>query len=908
MITLNRIIQSIVCLIFMLLSCLIYAKTAVTGLRCEYLTNPLGINVQNPRLSWLIESDETNVMQTAYEIRVESPTNSISNRKRMVWSSGKVTSEQSVNIVYKGPALLSSTRYYWQVRIWDNKGKESEWSIPAWWETALLDHTEWKAEWIVAPDKSGEDHRPSYFRKEFACGKKIISARLYITSLGLYQVFLNGNKVGIDLFTPGWTSFNKRLQYQTYDIINMLKTENAIGAIVGDGWYRGNIGGKVQRNYYGDQQALLAQIEILFTDGTRQMIKTDNSWFTGNGPIISSDIYNGETYDSRVDISGWDKWGFKKDSFVPVAILDHPKNILVSSNSYPVRAISTIKPQKIIITPKGETVFDMGQNMVGWARITAKDQGLPIKLQFAEVLDKDGNFYTDNLRKAKATDEFILKSDHEETFEPCFTFHGFRYVKMENYPGKPELNCITGIVIHSDMPQTGTFTCSDSLVNKLQSNIQWGQRGNFLDIPTDCPQRDERLGWTGDAQVFAPTASFNYDVAPFFTKWMLDLAADQLPDGKVPDVIPDVRSGRGSSTAWADASVIVPWTIYQVYGDTRILENQYSSMKAWVGYMTQRAGDDHLWTGDAHYGDWLAFATTKSDYPGATTDKDLIATGYYAYSTNLLGQIARILGKNEDASKYDELACKIRLAFCHEYVTPAGRLVSNTQTAYALALNFKLLPEDLISKAASYLAEDVKKMGHLTTGFVGTPLLCHALSDNGYSKLAFMLLMRTEYPSWLYPVTQGATTIWERWDGQKPDGSFQDMSMNSFNHYAYGAIGDWLYRYVAGIAGDPEVPGYKHFFLQPHPGGGLTSASATLKTMYGTIRSAWKVENGKMYFKCVVPPNTSATISFDNTEAKYILLNDLPVLTNKVVKISEKRGKVEIEVGSGSYKFQVSDI
>jgi alpha-L-rhamnosidase len=904
MITLNRAIQKFIFLVLIQLSGSISAKTSVTGLRCEYLINPLGINVQKPRLSWRIESNETNVRQTTYEIKVEITANSLSNRKNLIWSSGKVTSEQSVNVDYKGPALKSSTRYYWQVRIWDNKGKVAEWSTPAWWETALLDHKEWKAEWIVASNKSGEDHRPSYFRKEFACRKKVLSARLYITSLGLYQVFLNGKKIGSDLFTPGWTSFNKRLQYQTYDVTNLLRSENAIGAIVGDGWYRGNIGGKVQRNYYGDQLALLAQIEILFNDGTRQLVKTDNSWFSGNGPIVTSDIYNGETYDSTVDISGWDKWGFNKDFFVPVMIDDHPKNTLVSSNSYPVRAISTIKPQKIIITPKGETVFDMGQNMVGWVRITAKGEGKPIILQFAEVLDRNGNFYIENLRKAKATDLFIPKGDQIQTFEPCFTFHGFRYVKVENYPGKPDMNCIEGIVIYSDMPQTGMFTCSDSLINQLQSNIQWGQRGNFLDIPTDCPQRDERLGWTGDAQVFVPTASFNYDVAPFFTKWMLDLAADQLPDGKVPDVVPDVRSGRGSSTAWADASIIVPWTIYQAYGDTRILENQYASMKAWVGYMTQQAGDDHLWTGDAHYGDWLAFATTKSDYPGATTDKDLIATGYYAYSTNLLAQIAKILGKNEDTEKYNGLARKIRAAFCHEYVTPAGRLVSNTQTAYALALTFKLLPEDLISKAASYLAEDVKKMGHLTTGFVGTPLLCQALSDHGYSDLAFMLLMRKEYPSWLYPVTQGATTIWERWDGQKPDGSFQDMSMNSFNHYAYGAIGDWLYRYVAGIASDPEVPGYKHFYLKPHPGGGLTSASATLKTMYGTIQSEWNVVNDKINYICSVPPNASATISFEHTDAKDILVNDQPLLATKTVALTNNGEKVKIEVGSGKYKFQ----
>ena len=524
-------------------------------------------------------------------------------------------------------------------------------------------------------------------------------------------------------------------------------------------------------------------------------------------------------------------------------------------------------------------------------------------LKFAEVLDKDGNFYTENLRKAKATDDFILKGGEEQTLEPHFTFHGFRYVKLEYYPGIPSIKSITGVVIHSDMPQTGTFSCSDSLINRLQQNIQWGQKGNFLDIPTDCPQRDERLGWTGDAQVFAPTAAFNYDVAPFFTKWLADLAADQLPDGKVPDVIPDVRSGRGTSTAWGDAATVVPWSVYQAYGDTRILEDQYKSMKAWVEYMHGRAGEDNLWTGDEQLGDWLAFASTDSDYPGATTEKDLIANAYYAWSTNLLAQTSTILGKHDDAEKYSELVKNIKVAFVDEFVTPAGRLVSNTQTAYSLALSFGLMPEKLIQKAADYLAEDVKKMEHLTTGFVGTPLLCKALSDNGYADLAFMLLMNKEYPSWLYPVTQGATTIWERWDGQKPDGSFQDETMNSFNHYAYGAIGNWLYQYVAGIQNDPKAPGYKHFVLQPHAGGGLTSASGSLKTSYGTIKSDWKLKNELMTYCCSIPPNSSATVNFDNSKIKDIIMNNHPLLKSEVAKISENNQKVKIELGSGNYIF-----
>lgn len=903
-VTLSRIL---ILLVILDLPVLLYGSDfRIKGLQCEYLTNPLGMDVAVPRLTWQILSQAPNFRQTAYELRVTESATPQGMKNNVAWSTGKVLSDQSVNVEYRGSQLKPGTRYYWQVRVWDSRQKRSEWSEPAWWETGMSDPALWKSVWIVAEGKKSDDHRPVYFRKEFSCSKKVISARLYITSLGIYQVYLNGKKVGSDLFTPGWTSYGKRVQYQSYDITAMLRAENALGAIVGDGWFRGNIGGKVKQNYYGDKSALLARVEVTYSDGTTLQIVTDGTWQTGNGAIISSDIYNGETFDAALDLPGWDLPGFKSGFYTQAEVLDYPINILTSSRGYPVSAISEITPQKIIVTPKGETVFDMGQNMVGWVRLKVKgNKGEKVVMKFAEVLDKSGNFYNDNLRAAKATDEYRLKGGGDETYEPHFTFHGFRYVKLEQFPGVPQLNTITGVVIHSDMPQTGTFSCSDSLINKLQHNIQWGQKGNFLDVPTDCPQRDERLGWTGDAQVFAPTAAFNYNVAPFFTKWMLDLAADQLPDGKVPDVVPDVRSGRGSSTAWGDASVIVPWTVYLAYGDTGILKAQYASMKSWVEYMQKRAGEDHLWTGDSHYGDWLAFASTRSDYTGATTDKDLIATAYYAFSTGRLAQIAAILGKTKDARYYGTLAGQIKVAFCHEYLTPAGRLVSNTQTAYALALSFDLLPDTLVSKAAGYLADDVRLMTHLTTGFVGTPLLCKALSDHGYADLAFMLLMRKEYPSWLYPVTQGATTIWERWDGQKPDGSFQDVSMNSFNHYAYGAIGEWLYSYVGGIRLDPVNPGYKHFFLQPHAGS-LSSVSAGIKTLYGTIQSEWKANGGKISYSCLVPANTSATVIFDKTDAAGIMLNDMPLEKNGLVRIIKNKENVQVEIGSGHYLFRFS--
>jgi alpha-L-rhamnosidase len=871
-------------LLFSAVSLQTTAKTQVVNPVTEYLENPVGIDVLKPRLSWKIVSGEQNVKQTAYEIRVADSPKNLSRKNALIWTSGKINSNNSVNVEYGGLALKSMQRAYWQVRVWDNNNKVTDWSEPAFWEMGILDPESWKASWIgYGNEIEKEGSKPGqYFRKEFPVKKKLKSARVYVTSLGIYQLFLNGKKVSDDLFTPGWTSYNKRLQYQTYDVTSMLNEENTIGAILGDGWYRGVIGKSKSGDvyYYGDKLALLVQLQILYTDGTTETITTDKSWKTSTGPILESDIYNGEIYDARLEMPGWDQQGFDESKWRNAVEVPHSKEILLAQRGVPVKAIEEIKPRKLIKTPKGEIVFDMGQNMVGWVRLKVQGKkGDQITLKFAEVLDKEGNFYTDNLRAAKATQVYTLKGESKEVFKPHFTFFGFRFVKLEGFRELPKLDQITGVVIHSDMKPTGNFTCSDSLINQLQSNIQWGQKGNFLDVPTDCPQRDERLGWTGDAQVFAPTAAFNFDVAPFYTKWLKDLAVDQMPDGKVPDLVPDVRNGRGGSTAWADAALIVPWTVYLAYGDKRILEEQYASMKGWVEYMVGRAGNDYLWTNDGHYGDWLAFASTSSSYTGATTEKDLIATAYFKYSSGLLSEIAKIIGNNEDSKKYAVLSENIKKAFVTEFVTPSGRLISPTQTAYSLALAFDLLPEGLIPKAAKYLADDVKKMGHLTTGFVGTPLLCKTLSNQGFEDLAFMLLNRKEYPSWLYPITQGATTIWERWDGQKPDGTFQNVGMNSFNHYAYGAIGEWLYTYVSGIKIDENNPGYKHFFLEPHPGGGLTNATAEFESMYGKIKSAWKIDGENFVYEVEIPANTSATVILPNSEKK--------------------------ELGSGKYSFAV---
>ncbi|WP_319481545.1 glycoside hydrolase family 78 protein [uncultured Draconibacterium sp.] len=879
----------------------LYAKTGVTKLVCEYHENPVGIDVEHPRLSWQLFSDEQNIVQSAYEIRVAGSEKELSSKSKQLWNSGKVESDQSVNVVYGGPTPESMQRVYWQVRVWDNTGKASAWSEPAYWEMGILEPELWKASWItLSNEPESEDSKPAqYYRNEFSTSKNIKSARAYVTSHGLYQLFLNGEKVSDQLFTPGWTSYNKRLQYQTYDVTNMLKQENAVGVILGDGWYRGNIGWVSANGYYGDSLALLFQLKIDYTDGSSEWIVSDKNWKVNNGPIQKSDIYNGETYDARLEINGWTSTGYNETDWQSVAEIDGPKDLLIAPQGVPVKAVEELKPIEFINTPKGEKVYDMGQNMVGWVRIKMKGKaGQKVQLKFAEVLDKEGNFYTANLRAAECTDTYIFGEDGEVVYEPKFTFHGFRYLQLIGFDELPAKEDITGVVIYSDMEPTGTFACNDEMINQLQHNIQWGQKGNFLDVPTDCPQRDERLGWTGDAQVFSMTAGYNFNVAAFYTKWMKDVAADQLDNGVIPHVIPDVLNGQGGATGWADVVAVIPWSVYKIYGDTRILEESYPAITKWVGYMNERAGDDFLWTGDTHYGDWLAYATTNSDYPGATTEKDLLATAYFYYTTTLTAKIAQLIGKPQDAQKYKQLAANIKEAFNDEFVTPNGRLVSHTQTAYVIALSFGILPDSMVDEAAAYLAGDVEKFKHLTTGFLGTPILCPTLSAIGRDDLAFMLLNRKNYPSWLYPVTQGATTIWERWDGQKPDGSFQDVGMNSFNHYAYGAIGEWLYNHVAGIKVDENNPGYKKFFLAPNPGGGLTNVNATFDSMYGKIVSDWKISDGQMTYQVEVPVNTSAEVVLPNAKVAEVTMPD-----DLKSGAAQTGTNVTVSVGSGTYSF-----
>jgi alpha-L-rhamnosidase len=888
----------------------------VTRLRTEYKENPLGIDSPKPRLRWQLQSGGRGVVQSAYEIRVAPSEAAVRAGRDLAWSSGRVASDGSIHLAYGGPSLQSGQRYHWQVRVWDGGGRASPWSEPAFWEMGLLQPSDWKASWIE-PELPEDPSKPGpapMLRREFDVAADVASARAYVTSHGVYEMHLNGRRVGEDLFTPGWTSYSKRLQYQTYDVTSLLKRgDNAVGVLLGDGWYRGELAWEGRRALYGKTLGLLCQIEIRYRDGRREIVGSDDRWKASTGPILMSEIYHGETYDARLEKRGWSSPGFDDRQWTAVKTAAHSKDVLIAPEGPPVRRIQELKPIKIFKTPAGETVADLGQNMVGWVRLKVQGPaGTKVTLRHAEVLDKAGNFYTANLRKAKATLEYTLKGGGLETFEPHFTFFGFRYVALEGFPGEVTPEALTGIVIHSLMARAGEFETSKPLVNQLQHNIVWGQKGNFLDVPTDCPQRDERLGWTGDAEVFFPTAAYNMEVAAFFTKWLKDVAADQFPDGAVPHVVPNVLpdfEGRdpGGAAGWADAATIIPWEMYRSYADERVLESQYDSMVRWVGYQKARAGDDHVWDGDFHFGDWLAFASEgmgANDYPGATTGKDLIATAFFARSTDLLRRAALVLGKNDDAARYADQLARIKAAFRREFVTEAGRVGEGTQTAYVLALQFDLLPEDMRAGAARRLADEVRTRKHLTTGFLGTPHLCHVLSRYGYLDEAYLLLDREEYPSWLYPVKQGATTIWERWDGQKPDGTFQTVEMNSFNHYAYGAIGDWMYRVMAGIDVDESAPGYKHTLIQPRPGGGFTSVAASHETPYGKVGSAWTLGNGRFDLTVEVPPNTRATVKLPKARLASVTEAGKALAEGNGVTGRRQDGEVVVvEVGSGQYRF-----
>lgn len=707
---------------------------------------------------------------------------------------------------------------------------------------------------------------PEFFRA-FSVTKKVKRARLYATALGVYDVHINGQRVG-DLYdAPFWTSYTQRVEYQTYDVTELLKEQNGICAHVGEGWYKGKLGWENKGSIFGDETAFCADLILTYEDGSEEIIATDLQWRCRPSEILSSSLYDGDAIDTR----------FKSEQDYAVKEVSYAGKIVGQINE-PVRVIEVLPAKETFITPKGERVIDFGQNATGIVRFRVKGRkGQVVKISHAEMLDEQGNFYTANLRQAKCEDTFILNGK-EQTLQPIFTFHAFRYVRVE---GMEEINLsdFELLVLHSDMKRTGSFECSDPSITRLYSNLCWSQRDNFFDVPTDCPQRDERLGWTGDAHVFCRTASFNYNVVPFFAKWLGDLALEQ-ENGKVPHVVPNILGNYLTpSSCWGDSATVIPWTLYRVYGDMRILERQYDSMKAWVEYIRSQS-PNFLWQSGFQYGDWLALDKEEfSDRTGAT-DKYLIATAYYAYSTDIVAKTAKLLGNKAEAEEYRLLYKNIVSAFRKEYVTRTGRLVSETQTACVLALYFDLLPKKFRAGVLNRLAENIQEhRGHLTTGFVGTPYLMLTLSENGRDDIAEELLFKSDYPSWLYEIERGATTIWERWNAIQPDGSYFEPSMSSFNHYAYGSVGEWMFRKLVGI--DCIKEGYREILIKPRMPEKLQWCNASYECLYGTVAVSCRREKSKTVYQITIPANTRARVELPSIEPKT--------------------------VGSGTYEYEVTD-
>ena len=977
-----------------LMSCSAFAANdaELNSLRCEYHNNPLGIDITEPRLSWVSQSEKRGWKQSAYQILVASSQKALDADRGDLWDSGKVEAQQSIQIPYAGKPLLSHAQCFWKVKVWDQNGAASPWSQTATWSMGLLNEADWQAQWIghdkavkITPNRdaelAGKGHkititkalygikgnskkqvdikeklqahvdagnlslkvtnefagkdpafeekkvleaqwlvddwksgsvtaensvcdltigRPKqylpapYLRKEFTVATGVKRAIIYATAQGVYELSLNGQRVSNDVFMPGWTDYKQRIYYTAYDVTDLLKEgPNAIGAILGDGWFRGNIS-CVGQNKYGNKLRFKAQLHIDYDNGQSKILTTDSDWKASYGPILESDMQAGEVYDARLEMPGWNQAGFDQSSWSPIVTGSSIKPLLQAYPGVPVRAVKELPAVKVTEPTPGTYVFDLGQNFSGWARLKVNGQaGDEVTMIFAEMLKDDGSAYTINLRSARAVDTYVLKGGGEEVWEPRFTFHGFRYVQVTGLKEKPTADAITGIVLYSDSPESSSFECSNPMVNKIQENIVWGQRSNYLEVPTDCPQRDERLGWTGDTQVFIRTGCYNQDVSEFFTKWMVDLMDTQNRQGLFGNQAP-VFHGHGAA-AWACAGIICPWTIYKVYGDTRMIETHYDAM---VRYM-DACGKDGLGGRKAHtWGDWLA--------PAGRPPTALISAAYHAYTTSLMAEMAVALGKIDDATKYNKQFQDIRAHFQKTFVKADGKIESELQTAYCMALSFDLLTAAQRKQAEAHLIERIKKDNyHLSSGFLGIPILLPTLTDMGRSDIAYRMIQNTTYPSWGYSIEQGATTIWERWNSYSKDKGFGDVKMNSFNHYSLGACGEWMFRSMLGI--ETDGAGFKKITMKPELGEGITWAKGHYDSIQGRISSDWKIENKTFHWNITVPANTTATVYVPAKDAAAVTESGKAAAEAEGVKfLRMENDRAVYQVAAGTYQFSSS--
>lgn len=899
-------------------------RITAVALRCEYLVAPLAIDRREPRLGWRIESPARGARQTAYQIIVASSAASLAAGKGDLWDTGKVASSQTIQIAYQGKPLPSRQACFWKVRLWDQNDQPSQWSPPARWMMGLLESADWSAQWIGDKQPSIETVAATMLRRDFKLSAKPQRAIIYASALGVYELHINGQRVGDQLLAPEFTDYHTRTQYQAYDVTSLLRAgTNAIGALLGDGWYAGGIGLaqaliKKPRNIYGDHPRFIAQLEINLSDGKTDRVVTDITWrTTREGPIRSSDILNGEAYDARREIPGWDNTGFDDKAWSAATVASGISTNLVAQPNEPIRVTREIRPIAVNEPKPGVYVFDMGQNMVGWCRLkTQGAAGTTVKLRHAEMLSPDGTIYTDNLRGAQQADSYTLGGSGPESFEPHFTYHGFRYVEVTGLASKPRLDALTGRVFHSAMAETSGFESSDPLLNKLWQNILWTQRGNMESIPTDCPQRDERMGWMGDIQIFVGTGIFNMDMAAFFTKWMRDVRDAQAADGRFADFSPHPFGKDKLFTGvagWGDAGIVVPWRVWQHYGDKQVLAENFDSARRWVEFI-RRNNPDLLWKTKRgnDYGDWLNSDTLVYEgFPrkGGQVPKEVFATMMFAYATDLLGRMAAVLGKETEARQYAALFADIKAAFNKAYVTEDGHIQGDTQAGYALALHFELLPETLRPAALKYMLDGIRRYnGHMSTGFHSTYRMMLELTRAGHNEAAYSLINQRGFPSWEYSIDNGATTIWERWDGYVNGRGFQDKGMNSFNHYAIGAVGEWMARVILGINNDDAHPAYEHFILRPFPGGQLTWAKGHYDSIRGRIESSWSLTAGRLKYDVTIPANTTATVYVPAKDVASVLESGKPASDAAGVQVLRMEdGAAVFLVQSGKYSFTVRE-
>jgi len=848
------------------------ARDRLSGLRVEHLDERLGITLAHPRLSWQLPNDAA--VQVAYQIQAGD------------WDTGRVESSQSLLVPYAGPDLEAGSRIDWRVRVWSEAG-ESEWSEWAWWEPGLLSPADWIAEWIQPAESEEVAARalhPGYLlRGSFVVDAPISHARLYATAHGTYELFANGERIGDMELMPGFTSYHTNLQVQTFDVSDVIRRgENAIGAIVTDGWFRGQTSAFRLARIYGDRVALLAQLDVHLADGTRVRFGTGSEWRSCTSAIVSADLFAGEVVDFAREQTGWDTAGYAVDGWSPVDVCDYALTNLGSSVAPPVRRTEEVRPVSVTRLPSGRHVVDLGQNINGWIRLDRLGpEGTTAILTHGEALGADGDLTLDHLVSSEGSESFPwdvsnwnlpFQEDRVtsagkpgQSFEPRHTTHGFRYVRVEGLPDLSEGD-VVGMVVHSDLRRTGWFECSDERINKLHEAAVWSFRGNACDVPTDCPTR-ECAGWTGDWQIFVGTAALIYDVAGFSTKWLRDLAADQRPDGCVPHWIPDTLPQDVAdnpipfgSAGWGDAAVIVPWEIYRAYGDVQLLEEQWPSMMGWVEYAARAAaerGNPYIWDGGFHFGEWLEPGEAIDNAFLLPADQSDVATAYLHHSSTLLSRIAAVLGRTADLDRYRKLAERTRAAWQAEFITPLGTLARDTQASHVRALAFDLVPAELRPRVLTRLVELIRQAGtHVGTGFLATPYLLPVLAENGHLDAAYELLLQDTEPSWLTMIERGATTIWELWDGLDARGT----PRGSLNHYSKGAVIAFLYRYTSGIGMVDEESAYRRFRITPKPGGGLTSAKATYDSPYGRIESAWRATAGEFALAVTVPPGTRAEI------------------------------------------------